>query len=278
MIAAVDSPIGAFDAWLAGDGEARAGLPRGTTAPLVVNLSVLRGTMAAVHSNLDMVDAGWRDVVGENAVRDAIGSVLLHLSSASTLLDHGEKQAMAVSVSVNQTYRVLETHMQEDARDIEQARATIDTANRRITAANAERRAARAELEGWNGFGNGFLTSITLGIHNPVKENLDKAELALARATQERRRAEIALESLETHRRELAASRDAVARIHGVDRIVTALANDVGKGLMLLTAAHNAAQRSEARAGTALGRIYVDRAKPAMDKVVAWARQPSVFV
>ncbi|MGE0223594.1 MAG: hypothetical protein AB7E78_16180 [Porticoccaceae bacterium] len=241
------------------------------------SLHRLSAAMAAVYLNLRDVRAHWQDVSGENAVRDAIGKIFVQLTSAAGFLRQAEQEAMAVKANANKAYRLIDTHIAEAREAIQAAVATMQEANRRIDVARMQLDAARSELDGWKGFGNGLALVLSFGGYNAVQENINKANMAVATAHAERNRAEMALRQLQRSETELAASAVAITQISDLDKVITAVSNDISAGISALTDADEAVTRAELRAGMPLGRYYLARAKPQMDKVIAWADQPSPF-
>jgi hypothetical protein len=269
--------IEAFDDWITNGGEAKAGLPRGSMTPLIDDLHKLRATMGTVYLNLRDVRDCWQDVAGDNAVRDAIGKIFVQLTSAHNLLRQAEQEAASVTVIAGRAYRLIDTQIAQDREAIQDAIHTIEQSRQRSQAAMLQLDAARGELDGWKGFGNGMALVLSFGGYNAVQDNIDKANRAVATADAERRRCEVALRQLQISEAELGAAGIAITRIQDVDQVVTALSNDISAGLGALGDADEAVVRAELRAGTPLGRIYLARAKPQMDKVIAWADRPSAF-
>lgn len=262
-----------FHAWLAGGGEARTGLDRGTFAVLSNNMIRFQATAAHLGALLDEIAAAWRDVEGDNSIKAALESVLADLADTRQAGQQGVTDAMSVKVSANEIYGVIGRHETSNQREIVKLNSSIQAATRRITQERAKVKAARAELRGEKGFLNGFLTGLTLGIHNPVKQNIDRINASIANITTQKLLNQQRARQLRTFGGELRASQRAVEKITGIDRSMSDFQNSLVDLSPLVETAYTKLNRAEHGTSRRVVDVYLKKAKPKMAELLSWRDQ-----
>jgi tetratricopeptide (TPR) repeat protein len=172
-----------FVEWVDNGGESKIGFQAGATENLYREIDLFRQQINVdVSWALKKVTREWQEVQVQREVDqiyNSIQTILDELQEANRQVDTLQKTAARMKVENNDLIGQVESHIEDDERIIKRAEEELPQINRKLEAAKRARKEAQDELTGTKGFGNGFLTSITLGIHNPVKENLEKAKQAM---------------------------------------------------------------------------------------------------
>lgn len=128
---------------------------------------------------------------------------------------------------------------------------------------------ARRQLEGFEGFGNGFLTGITAGIYNPVKNNMEAAAAA-------RRQIPGVISTLHDitagfieAMKQIAACMKSLPRLKKLEHSVRVFQNLINGLSTDCQAAHQKIMHAEDKSDR-LRRLYISKAEPAMDALNGW--------
>lgn len=279
MINAISlSSVRDYDAWVQSGGVARTGIPDQNFQPVNINIHVFRGLGSMFVMQLAGINEMWEKLSldggntprGDNIVRAFLGALAARLSAATAAAGALQGQAGVLKATVQMLYGVIERYMRADADAIQNAEVEkIGLDAVRITQV-ALYNAARSELEGDKGFLNGFLTGLTAGAYNPVKENMDRAQKALESANASISRINSLLATIRTRQAEMQASAQAVTRIEGVDSSVVQCQNVLNGAQRTLADALTKIEHADEATRAAVMRIYLNQATPIMATLREW--------
>jgi hypothetical protein len=265
-----------YEVWFQGGGPAKAGIPIAEFAPLTVQVHQFRGRAKMFAAHLGEALDLWSGMptggtqLGDNAVKANLGLLAVRLALANSDATELLRQAGTMKANVQVVYGVIERYARADAAAVQVANIQLQAYETQRAARTADYNAARAELEGGEGFLNGFLTGVTLTIYNPAKDNMDRARNAIAdiNASINGYNSQIAI--INARQAEIRNSALATARIEKVDSSVVQCQNALNGAqpdlLDALSKLENADQQTRAR----VVQIYIGRAKPAMDTLGLW--------
>jgi hypothetical protein len=262
-----------FNEWYRGGGPSRSGMSIDEFCDLDEQVAKLRRELSVVDNAL--LDAGkaWDSLMSasvEGAARAAserlvgvLGSLLAHLESLMT-------QASATGVQTQSTDALVEVKLDREAAECAAAETALAQARRDYDAAALEYRNAIEELKGFSAFKNGFLTGITLYIHNPVKTNRDRARKAVASANEALARQQDLLAQSKQCRTELAELRGALARLAGLKTAVSQIQNAANASHLQAAEAQTWLQRSRKVSAGAIATRFRENAETALSELFAW--------
>lgn len=272
------SGIVAYDAWFSGGLPAWPGFPGERFAPLNTSLNKLKGTAGTFRIMLDGALDVWDDLSidgalpGENILRNNLLVLLARLNEANRSAvalngDAGMVKAEAATLS-GAVDRFITTEVNER----NAAQAEIDSLHLQIQANEAIYRAARAELEGDKGFLNGFLTGITFGIYNPVKENMDRASAAIATINGRIAAVNQNINLISRRQSEINQAKNVVARLGIVDADMANCQNALNQALILLSDAIRSFENAEAAERPRVFSVFVQAGAPKMGRLRQWGQ------
>jgi hypothetical protein len=262
--------LGQCQSWLAGGGEARAGLPRGTLAPLHQNVARFCATGSELLQELEEIEQDWKDVQGANALKAALGRLVINLSEAGQLSNEAMAHAREVKIEANVAYGIIDRNMIEDHRAIDDADKAIRTGERNIATARKKLKAAKKKLEGWEGFGNGFLTAITFTAHNPIKASINEQRSAIRTINQRMASNRLLRDQRRQHASELSAGQHAINQIYSVDQSMSRFQTCVGGVTDIISKAFDSVDKAENKENLKSAAFYAEQARPRMDDLLGW--------
>ncbi len=262
--------LGRFRSWLAGGGEARAGLPRGTLTPLHRNVSRFCTTGSELLRELEEIEQDWKDVQGDNSMKAALGRLVINLAEAGELSNEAMLHAREVKIEANVAYGIIERNMKEDHRAIQDADKAIQTGERNIVTAQNKLKAAKKKLEGWEGFGNGFLTAITFTAHNPIKASMNEQRSAIRTINQRIASNKLLRDQRRQHASELSAGQHAINEIYSVDQSMSRFQTCVADVTETISKAFDSVDKAENKENLKSAAFYAKQARPRMDELLGW--------
>lgn len=263
-----------FRGWQAGGGVSRAGLLPHHFAALDHELTFFLSSAKEAGYEMRNATALWHSLgvdqrVGDNVLFATLPKLISALGQAqndvsSVIHYSGRVQSEAVSVS-----GTVDRHRQADTQAVLNLRQSLKNLQEYRRREIVKLNAAKAELEGSQGFLNGFLTGVTLGIHNPVKENRDAAKAAVARHNASIVQTNHNHQLISTRLGEIDGCKSVLIKLNNISRSVIACRSTVNAATIDLTnALQDMAKTEGKRAATT--KIYLKRAKSNLAKVASW--------
>ncbi len=262
-----------FNKWYSSAGEARIGLPAGSTIDLDRVIRDYRARVKQITFELKHLQSDWNRL----AVAKSEGVVTAYLKEVITHLLTTESQATElVTVSAEGKVRTIAAEslveMQTKATD-----ARIVTLNAEIVATQAAQvtareslRQAQDELKGDKGFLNGFLTGITFTIYNPLQENIDKANTAVSTINQKLQQQKDLSRQLAQTQAVLAETRTLVQQLRSIDVAFRDFLNQLTQTKSSLVAAHTSVVNLSNTSSESLGNWYFQRTDKNMQEIFGW--------
>lgn len=262
-----------FDTWVVSGGEQRAGLPSGTTAPLHTSMQMVRDRARQLAYDLEYLRNYWsRLEVGASStlVRFYLKKVVVNLQSLHTQSDALIAEASQSRATLQGLRELVRSHIKDDEAKIPLAERNLEDARRRQEQARRDLRAAKSELQGDKGFLNGFLTGITFTAYNPLKENVDKANAAVATINREVQTIKAQIQILLQSSNELREGRYILDSLNNVNDSLNHYLNFLTKAETSLQEAHEDAERSGEVKSERLGAYYKKQAGKEMNELFSW--------
>lgn len=264
------APLMTLDKWFAQDGEQKAGLPSGSLYNVRYNVISFKNTAGSLHDSMENFVRVWGRSQSDNMFVASLPNLLLLLKSMQYDANVAESFATMLKTEASQAYGLIDRHKTANARERENLRRSIAGIDRQIENNKKAIKEARDELQGDKAFLNGFLTGLTLGIHNPVKANLDKQRTAIASNRALRANNVLMRDALRKKRDELTSLTRCVERIGEVAGQTTHFQNLVLQALPDMEQAYKKLERAENHTKLSIVARYRDRARSRLDEVGEW--------
>ncbi|MDI4666490.1 hypothetical protein K9U40_19485 [Xanthobacter autotrophicus] len=272
--------ISAYEQWIAEGGPSRAGLAPELFAKFSALLPILKNELHELRAALvpsalrhwSLVDA--TPPPGGNLMHVLLVELAQKLSAARDASNRCLSVSLRASSEATDLSGTVQRAIDDDLRSVEEANRQIEMLGALRTGHEAALRAARQQLEGGEGFKNGFLTAISLGIHNPVKANMDAANQAIARINAEAAIANATAMAARVHQSEVVASQHILQRINALHGFLIDRHNDLNVGVGLIESALPQIARADETTRESLRQIYCSRARPAMQRLALWTTHP----
>lgn len=264
-----------YGKWLHNGGPTKVGLSRSKNYELNGALSDFVADAGELTRELSAALKVWRDLstngsAGPNVVQANLGLILTHLAAADDDLAETTRSAGRLSNAAVSAQASVKRLMQED----EEARTRIDASLKALKSrydvqvvilANA-----RKELSGDKGFLNGFLTGLTLGIHNPVKQNMDAAKAAMRAINASVVQHNAQHKELTQRIQEIRYGTEAMAALRHVPQAMVVVRNRVNAATKAVKPAYDEMERTEGKRERVI-KIYLRRASKKMQDLEAAA-------
>lgn len=262
-----------FHDWVSSGGEQRAGLPTGSTAELHSSVQAVRTLSSQIAHDLERLQSEWNRL--KQSKSSAISQLFLKriavdlysLHSQSNVLITHSSQSKATLQGIRE---LLQLHIKEDRETVSTASRAMENARKSQAKARQDLRDAKRELEGDKGFLNGFLTGITFTIHNPVQDNIDKANRAVATINQQIREIKSQLNALNRSSAEMKEGHYLLDRLNNLNVSLTAYLNFLTRAETALGGAQANAEKGGKAKSDTLGAFYERRAGKEMTQLFAW--------
>ncbi|MDI4655376.1 hypothetical protein [Xanthobacter autotrophicus] len=272
--------ISAYEQWIAEGGPGRAGLAPDLFAKFSALLAILKNELYILRAALlPTALQPWKHVdttppPGGNLMHVLLVDLAHKLSVARDTTNRCLTVSLQASVEATDLGGRVQRAIEDDLRSVEKANQQIELLGALRIGHEAVLRAARQQLQGSEGFKNGFLTALSLGIHNPVKANMDAANLAIARINTEAAIANATAMAARAHQSEVVASHQILQRINALHSFLVDRHNDLHEGVDLIESALPQIARADETTREAVRQIYCTRARPAMQRLELWAKNP----
>jgi hypothetical protein len=264
------SPAG-FRAWLTSGGAERAGLQRQSLNALGQLTDALLTDVALLCQGVYDVNSMWAESAGRGNLPlvtvTKISSQLKRLAgqTAGTMAVAAESKSL-----VAQTLSTVNAKIAEDERRLGDLRTQQEQADRRMNDARAALQQAQNELNGNKGFWNGIATGITFGIYNPLKENVDRANAAIAAIRSEQAAIQTQQQSIGQADQEVAGKRALIERLATMDGTITAFQNTVHTASKSVDAAADHLSSANDARSPAVIALFLRRTNEDMAALTAW--------
>ncbi len=266
--------LGNMQRWLLAGGEQKAGLPPGSLSAFKSAVQTLQGQTLNIIPELNGVQQLWTTLISEGSSNSEImAAVPTEVARLYTV-----QLSTITLISLAANVRAEGTRAQTLIGDNAEAVAnSIKTTEARQAATEANRRQAlqdladaNAQLQGSQGFLNGFLTGLSVGAYDPVKENIDKAHAAVTAANNDAVTLSAQMTSLQQNQSELAASNQMLTALKNLDQNLANYQNVLSTAQASVISAHDNALRASTSSSAVLSRIFLNLAGHSMDDLFAW--------
>ncbi|MEM9163684.1 MAG: hypothetical protein AAGC54_11535 [Cyanobacteria bacterium P01_F01_bin.4] len=265
--------LGKFNDWVVSGGEQRAGLPPGSMSPLHTSVQMVRSRARQLTHDLENLRKVWsRLAAGEASVlvmvylkTVVVNLQSVHLQSEALIADSAQSRAILQGAR-----EVVRSHIKDDKTNIPIAERNLEKARRRQAQARRDLRAAKSELQGDKGFLNGFLTGITFTAYNPLQENLDKANTAVATINREVQTIKSQLQILNQSSNELREGKYILDSLNNVNKSLNDYLNFLTKAETSLQEALEDTERAGETQSARLGAYYQKQAGKEMHELFSW--------
>lgn len=177
--------LNSFSDWSKSGGEHRAGLPGGSSTKIDETDVQMVHRSSKLQNQILEIKSTWHQLVSGSETPEVLNrtiakKLLLQLDDSIHTSTTLKQQAISLKADLQPFQTLVKSQIEAEKNQLELVQSQRQKAENALKLAKTQYNNAKNELEGGKGFGNGFLTGITLGIYNPVKKNLDKAKNALA--------------------------------------------------------------------------------------------------
>jgi hypothetical protein len=268
-----------FTAWMEGSGEQKAGLPQGTLSTLNQSGLSLQAKAMGLRNNLLRIRDCWLHVKNgqasgdeheRTAIKAVIRLVVVELSNLQVSTDGMRTDAAAMKVQLALAESAVQSHIAADKIRLQQLALDAAQAARELALGKIGLQQAREQLNGWNGFLNGLATGFTFGLYNPVLDNINKANAAVASLHNEVAKLNN-LRSLQTrYQSEQTACVGLLSKLDGIDQALTDLQNGLRTAASAIGNAHKSESKYLDAGSESIAAYYLKSGGTYMDKLFAW--------
>lgn len=266
------SALSDFSRWVSTGGEQRAGLPTASMSALQAASLNLQAHVAGPHRQLIAVRDQWQQIMGgtDERVSAAVHALLTELYDLSLYTQTMLSEAADIRVKLQDALQLVSLHLDDDQRKLAAAQGELAAAMQHRDQALADLNAAKAELDGGEGFWNGFLTGISLGIYNPVKENIDKANAAVSAYNSACHNIQYQINALNQSQSELSQSRPTLQTLNALDPELAGYQNCLNAAQVAIGKAYTDEEHADTARSPGAVAYYQTCAGKDVDKLVVW--------
>lgn len=278
------SGISAYDAWFGSGVPGWPGFPSERFGPLNSSINKFKGMAGMFRILLNEALDFWDqlstsgDLPGENILRANLLVLLARLTevdrSASTLIS----DAGRVKVEAAELSGAVDRFIVSEINERNRLQAEIDSLHIQMQIEERAYREARDELEGSSGFLNGFLTGITFGIYNPIKQNMDRASQAISRINGNMATIRQNMNIMTRRQSEINEAKNVVSRLGIVDTDMANCQNATNQALVLLTDAVHSFERADAAERPQIFAAFVQAGAARMSRLRQWEQDFSGLI
>ena len=268
-----------FNAWMDDYGTQKAGLPTGALTLLHESSAGLQARAMGLRSNLQRVKDSWQTVKDDylnkdngdsKALKAIINYVVVELYNMKVTAGTMRDDSAKMKVQLINAQSLVQGHVIADKAKLGQLALDLAQASRRLELARINLTNAKAELNGWKGFWNGFVTGLTFGAYNPVQANIRKANEAVAGSYNELNRITGLRDQQNRYQGMQVECKGLLEKLDGVDVTLTDLQNALNTAFSMISEAHKAeAQYLNATTKT-VANYYFNAGAGYMDKLFGW--------
>lgn len=219
----------------------------------------------SLNAGIEKLKNNWQNLQQSNASATIEGvllsGLLKDLSAQSSALISTcsviKSTSVSLSAAVNAQIYNLQNAIQAEQNQYNQAQQ--DYSNAVMQFNNAQN-----QLSGSSGFLNGFITGITLGIDNKVKDEEDAASNAKAAAQNSMITSQLAMETIQKEQNSLNSCTGTITQLNNVIDSATTLQNTINSTYADCEKAATDAQASAASSSQTVEQIFINLAEPAL--------------
>ncbi|MEN2284463.1 hypothetical protein AAGF08_20125 [Algoriphagus sp. SE2] len=223
-----------FSDWSKSGGEQRAGLPSGSSTKIDETDAQMIYRSSSLQNQIQQIKSTWAQLTSGSETPEVLNrtltkKLLLQLDDSIHTSNTLMEQAVILKADLQPFQTIAKNQIKEVKKQILNSNSQKQSAEMALALARTQYNQARSELEGGKGFGNGFLTGLTLGIYNPVKKNLDKAKNAVATRNNQIAIINRQIQLYQTADSELNQCQNLLSKMFQLDIVITGFENLLNK-------------------------------------------------
>ena len=222
---------------------------------------------------LERLQLDWSSLGGQaNAiiVKAKIRRIGRQLDDLRRLGDQLTGQLVDNRIEVIDALKLVQLDIDDCKRKLAETESQLQSAQQHLEQADRDLAAAQAELNGEKGFWNGVLTGITFGIYNPLKDNIDKANAAVATHDAERRAIASRRDDLNRYGAELNNGQALLQTLISLDATFSDYQNSANSAQTSLAEADENEERAAAAQAEGAAKYYYGRVGKHMEALIQW--------
>lgn len=262
-----------FHNWLTRGGVQLAGLPVESITPLYDSVQDLRSRARQLAYDLERLKDDWLRIEQSQSkvlARIFLQRVIVGLQSLHLQSDALVSQTAKSNASLQEVRELVRLHIKDDQIKIDRANDDLAEARRQQELTRQRLREAQEQLQGDKGFWNGFLTGITFTAYNPIQENINKANEAIATYNYQLQVIKTQIIALEQSSRELKESGYMLNCLNNLDKCLVDYLNFLARAETSLQEAFEDAERFEVSQSERVGAYYQRQAGKEMNELFSW--------
>lgn len=257
--------------WLVSGGEYRVGLPPGSLDDLKDAVLVFGPQLQLLDDQLIKVRGRWQglDATGGDSP-STVQAFVIEICQLDVFSRAVIGQAAYVRVKADEALNLVRLALQDYPGKVTEAENQLTAAKRDRDQAFRDLDAAKAELEGDKGFWNGVLTGLTFTAYNPLQDNINKANDAIARINNSFGVIQNRINALNQTTAELHESERLLADLYALDLGLTDYENDLNSVQMTVGQACADEAKYAGAHSAGVASYYRQRAGKEMDSLLGW--------
>lgn len=262
-----------FHNWFTHGRVQLAGLPIESVTPLYDSVQDLRSRARQLAHDLESLRDDWSRIEQSQSkvlARIFLQRVIVGLQSLHIQSDTLVSQTAKSNAILQEVRELVRLHIKEDQIKIDRANNDLAESCRQQEQARQRLREAEEQLKGDQGFLNGFLTGLTFTIYNPIQENINKANEAIASHNYQVQVIKSKIITLEQSSRELREGSYMLDQLNDLDKCLVDYLNFITKAETSLQEALEDAERFEDAQSERIGTYYQKQAGKEMNELFSW--------
>ena len=207
---------------------------------------------------------------GDNLMRIMLHQVVQKLDEAMDIADSTRRIAASCSTETIELDAEITRYVQDDVRARDAANLELVVLDVQLKTQQILLKASRDQLSGAKGFENGFVTALTLGIHNPVKENIDRANAAIGVINTSVRTYNDRVATINQRQIEIAESNSILSRIEALQSHLIDCQNDLSETNKWVKDALSKLSNADDATSFGAALVQISLAKANMQKLEQW--------
>lgn len=262
-----------FHNWFTRGGAQLAGLPIESVKPLYDSVQDLRSRARQLAYDLRSLRDDWFRIEQSQSkvlAKLFLQRVIVGLQSLHIQSDALVSQTAKSNATLQEVRELVRLHIKEDQININRANNDLAESRRQQEQARQRLREAEEQLKGDKGFWNGVLTGITFTAYNPIKENINKANEAIAVYNNQVQAIKSQIIALDQSTRELQESSYMLEQLNDLDKCLVDYLNFLVRAETSLQEAFEDAERFEGAQSERVGAYYQKQAGKEMNELFSW--------
>lgn len=264
-----------FHNWFTHGRVQLAGLPIESVTPLYDSVQDLRSRARQLAHDLESLRDDWSRIEQSQCQSKVLARIFLQrvivgLQSLHIQSDTLVSQTAKSNAILQEVRELVRLHIKEDQIKIDRANNDLEESRKQQEQARQRLREAKEQLKGDKGFWNGVLTGITFTAYNPIKENINKANEAIATYNYQVQVSKSQIITLEQSLRELQESGYILDQLQSLEKGLVDYLNFIVKAETSLQEAFEDAERFESAQSERVGAYYQRQAGKEMNELFSW--------